>query len=266
MSGPNPDNYIFQDTRHQDELLRLRALESIFDPATRRRLRAAGLGEGSRFLEVGAGAGSIMAWASAEVGPGGAVTAVDLDTRFLSNPPDNVQVLSGDVRESPLEAASFDVIHARYVLVHIPAFQSVLDLMWRSLKPGGSLVLEEPDFSCHRAVEGNARGREAFQKIHRAINRMYEAKGIDPALGAKLPSLLQKKMGANDLFVEIDAPISPGGEGIAEMMRMSSAPLKDRYIATGEAAPGDLEEYNAFTADAASRAVYYATVSVISRK
>jgi 2-polyprenyl-3-methyl-5-hydroxy-6-metoxy-1,4-benzoquinol methylase len=255
-------DYVFQDTTHQAELSRLRSIEEIFDPATRRRLLAAGLRNDSRCLELGPGAGSIMRWMAAEAS---SVTAVDLNTRFLTDPPANVRVLSGDIRSVPLEPSSFDVVHARYVLIHIPDFQPVLQALWSALKPGGALVLEEPDFTRHAALAGTEKGMTAFTRVHRAINAMYVAKGIDPALGAKLPGFL-KELGARDLSAEVDAPASPGGSGIARMMSASSAPLADRYAATGEAGPQDVPAYAAFAEDPLSQAVYYATVSTLARK
>jgi hypothetical protein len=52
--------YVFQRVDDQRELERLRMIERVFDPASRRRLLATGLQAGWRCLEVGPGAGSIM--------------------------------------------------------------------------------------------------------------------------------------------------------------------------------------------------------------
>lgn len=81
----------------------------------------------------------------------------------------------------------------------------------------------------------------------------------------KLPILFQE-LGAKGVVVENDAPISRGGSDIAEMMRMSSIPLKEKYIATGKAAPADIDDYEGFTADPDSAAIYYATLGVIGWK
>ena len=52
--------YVFQRVDDPRELERLRVIERVFDPASRRRLLHAGLQSGWRCLEVGPGAGSIM--------------------------------------------------------------------------------------------------------------------------------------------------------------------------------------------------------------
>ena len=54
-----------------------------------------------------------MRWLSDEVGAEGQVTAVDLNNRFLKDPPENVDVMIGDIQEMDLPAQSFDLIHVR---------------------------------------------------------------------------------------------------------------------------------------------------------
>lgn len=130
-------DYVFQTAQDQNERERLRAIEEIFDPTSRRRILMAGLKGDSRCLEVGAGAGSVMRWLAEQVGPSGHVTAVDINPRFLDKAPDNVDVVAGDIRTLSFESNSFDLVHARYVLVHIPEYQMVLNSLWKALKPGG---------------------------------------------------------------------------------------------------------------------------------
>jgi ubiquinone/menaquinone biosynthesis C-methylase UbiE len=79
-----PSEYVFQRVEDQRELERLRMIEQVFDPASRRRLLNAGLQAGWRCLEIGPGAGSIMVWMGEVVGPAGRVVAVDLDPKFLN--------------------------------------------------------------------------------------------------------------------------------------------------------------------------------------
>ena len=259
------DEYAFQNTQDQSELNRLRSIEAIFYPATRRRILSAGLKSGSQCLEIGAGAGSIMTWMAGEAGSSGTVTAIDLNTRFLNDTASNVRVLAGDIRSIPLGSELFDLIHARYVLVHIPEAQTVLERLWSFLKPGGSLVIEEPDFSVFRTLDGADKEVQSFDKVHRAIIHMYSSKGLDHALGARLPALF-RKLGVKGLVIENDSPISQGGAGVATMMSMSAAQLKEKYLATGEATAHDIENYGKFTRSQDSWAIYYATIAAIGKK
>lgn len=256
-------DYVFQNTKDETERRRLQAIEAIFDPSSQRRILAAGIKPGSVCLEVGAGAGSLMRWMAEQVGPSGRVTAVDINTRFLTNPPANVTVVEGDVRTLNLERESFDLIHTRYVLVHIPEYEKVLDSLWNALKIGGALVIEEPDFTAYRGLSGVE--VESFDKVHQAILRMYKDKGVDPALGSKLPKLFQS-LGAKNLIIENDSPPSPGGGALARMMGQSADLLKDKYLATGCVDLKDLAAYARFTQNPDSSAVYYTTISAVGHK
>ena len=100
-------NYLFEDTESEPEFERLRAIEDLFDPATRRRLLSVGLAAGWRCLEVGAGAGSVAQWMSRQVGSSGHVVALDIDDRFLGGVgAENLEIVEGDIRTTALKEAS----------------------------------------------------------------------------------------------------------------------------------------------------------------
>lgn len=258
--------YVFTSAEDQLELARLQAIEREFDQASRRRLYATGLTAGWRCLEVGPGAGSLMGWMGERVGPSGHVVALDLSTRFLPpHPPAHIEIQQGDIRTAPLPEDSFDLVHARYVLIHLADYEAALRKMLAALKPGGWIVLEEPDFSASRGITGDTSQQVAMQHINQAIHRMYESRGMDHAIGLKLLPLLQAR-GLGDLSMENDAPVSAGGSGLAKMMAMSAQQLRDKYLATGIVSETDLQRYSEFSEDLQSRAVYYATVAVAGRK
>ncbi|HEX2055320.1 MAG TPA: methyltransferase domain-containing protein [Nitrospiraceae bacterium] len=258
--------YVFHRAEERQELERLRAIEHEFDPASRKRLLAAGVQRGSRCLEVGPGAGSILAWMSEVVGPSGLVCAVDLSTKFLAPDwPPHVDVRQADIRTVSLGEGSFDVVHARYVLIHIPDFEAVLKKMLRWLKPGGWLILEEPDFSASRGITGDGVQLEAVKRVNEAIKIMYDVLKMDYAVGLKLPGLL-KVIGLIDLVVENHAPLSHGGSGPAIIMKMSAIQLREKYLATNVVSAADLDAYCRFAEDPHTWAIYYATVAVRARK
>jgi ubiquinone/menaquinone biosynthesis C-methylase UbiE len=258
--------YIFNNSQNSQEFERLQSVEKVFDPTTYKRLQATGITTGWRCLEVGAGAGSIAKWMAATVGESGKVVAVDLDTRFLSNVKLlNVEVIEADIQNILLEHQSFDLVHARYVLIHILDFQVALSKMLDLLKPGGWLLIEEPDFSAARAIFGEEAICQSMNRVNRAIFQMFANRGLDFALGVKLPAIFQK-LGLQQLSVENDAPISAGGSGLAKMMKMSAVQLADKYIATGEASQEDIDNYCLFADDLKTWAIYYATVGIIAQK
>src|SRR6185503_13010110 len=191
VTPPN-ETYVFDDTASAREFERLRAIEAIFDAKTRELLQATGALEGRRFLEVGAGAGSIARFMRAEVGPKGRVVAIDTNPRFLVDL-DGVEIVVDDVQKLARSAYESDIVHARYVLIHNASPASVLDVMLDQLAPGGFVLLEEPDFLAARAVSGPAEILRAHEAVSRAIAAMFRARAMDPALGLRLVELLGER-------------------------------------------------------------------------
>jgi ubiquinone/menaquinone biosynthesis C-methylase UbiE len=258
--------YVFQRVDDQRELERLRVIEQVFDPASRKRLLDSGLQSGWHSLEVGPGAGSIMNWMGEVVGSTGRVVAVDLDPKFLREVDrPNVSIVRADIRTAQLSQQSFDVVHARYVLIHLADYEVALTTMLDCLKPGGWLVLEEPDFSASRGIVGDEEDLASVHKVNQAIAKMYATLMMDYALGLKLPALLQRR-GLQDLVVENDAPLCAGRSGMARVMKMSAEQLREKYLATGVVEQSDLERYCRFADDPSTWAIYYATIAVSGRK
>jgi ubiquinone/menaquinone biosynthesis C-methylase UbiE len=146
------NRYVLAETDAATERGRLALLEQRFDAGTIRRLGDLGVTSGWRCLEVGAGSGSIARWLSERVGSAGSVVAADIDTRFLTGLPDNVDVRELDIRELQLEP-QFDLAHCRALLMHLPDPADALTRIVAALRPGGVLLAEEGDSDwCTSAV------------------------------------------------------------------------------------------------------------------
>src|SRR5207249_5000144 len=131
----------------EQEPRRLQLLEEHADSTSVRRLEATGIDTGWSCLEIGAGRGSIARWLGERVGPSGHVVALDLDTSLLTDLDEpNIDVIEGDLLEIGLAEGSFDLVHARLVLMHIPERWRALERIASLLRPGGHLVLEELDW------------------------------------------------------------------------------------------------------------------------
>jgi SAM-dependent methyltransferase len=207
-----------------------------------------------------------MTWMAEVVGSTGQVVGVELDPKFLGERDrSNVSVVRADIRAVPLPEQSFDLVHARYVLIHLSDYEVALTKMLDCLKPGGWLVLEEPDFSASRGITGSEQELASLSKINQAIERMYATLRMDYALGLKLPALMQRS-GLQHLTVENDAPLCAGGSGMATVMMMSAEQLRKKYLATGVVEQSDLERYCRFADDPNSWAIYYATVAASGQK
>lgn len=118
-------------------------------PATERMLDLAGIGAGSRVLDVAAGAGEQSITAARRVGPEGHVLATDISPVILDyaarsarlNGLDNVdtRVIDGEHLDE-LEAAPFDAVISRVGLIYFPDQQRALHGMRSRLRKGGRIA------------------------------------------------------------------------------------------------------------------------------
>jgi ubiquinone/menaquinone biosynthesis C-methylase UbiE len=131
-----------------DESRRISSLEEVYDPITFRHLEALGIGPGMRCLEVGGGGGSVGVFMSDRVGVSGSVLLTDLNLTLVEDRErPNIETRVHDIRSDPLDEGSFDIIHARLVLEHIPERLPVIERMVTALRPGGWMLIEDFDFS-----------------------------------------------------------------------------------------------------------------------
>jgi len=137
--GPSPtDQKYLLDNAAPETRRRFDGLATVFDPGTFRLLSDRGVNSGWHCLEVGAGSGTVAAWLGERVGPTGYVLATDINPRFaeeLRGP--NIEVRRHDVTVDSLPEATFDLIHARLVLIHLPTRDAVLHKLISATKRGG---------------------------------------------------------------------------------------------------------------------------------
>jgi ubiquinone/menaquinone biosynthesis C-methylase UbiE len=132
-------NYIFDNAAPQAEQ-RFVSLETMYDSWTIRHLETTGIGPGWQCWEVGGGGGSIGAWLGERCGPDGYVLVTDIDPRYLVELTEldrhSIEIQRHNILTDPLPEKSFDLIHTRLVLVHLPEREKAIDRMVTALKPG----------------------------------------------------------------------------------------------------------------------------------
>ncbi len=135
------------------ELAPLQLQSRVWEPAGRALLGQLGGGDGLSALDVGCGCFGWLRILSAWVGPHGAVTGTDVDDTLLEAAQtllregdlSNVTLAHDDLFDSRLEAGSFDLVHARFELAPLGRAAAQLAAYLRLAKPGGRLILEDPD-------------------------------------------------------------------------------------------------------------------------
>lgn len=174
--------YVY-DQGWAEERARLAGLESLWDPGTRQLLDHAGLRDGARVLEAGAGGGSVVEWLATRVGTHGRVVAADLDVRFVEPLRSGVvEIAQLDLVTDTVPQADFDLVHSRLVLEHLTDRDAVLAKLVCAVCPGGTLVIEDYDWTAF-GIE-SADGAE--QRAAEGILRFMAAAGFDQTYGRKL--------------------------------------------------------------------------------
>ena len=228
------DGYAY-DHAWTDERVRLAGLEVALDPGTRAHFLRLGLASGSRCLEVGGGGGSMAFWLAEKVIPGGSVLATDLETDFLESEAGRhpgLEVLRHDVTTEDLPG-DFDFVHARWLVEWLPDKRLALRRMVNALKPGGTLLVEEPDFV---SIFGTAEPPALRRTLTAAMAYLESTCPVEVTYGRRLLDDLTDA-GLSDIAAVGRAPVVRGGSPpAADFLRLTiekfRGPLLDKKKVT----------------------------------
>lgn len=172
---------------------RLRMLSRIMQPTTLSLLERVGIHPGLACIDIGCGGGDVTFDLARLVGTDGRVVGIDIDPIQLELAREeaqqrqfsNVDFQLANIGDSKGEA-EFDLVYARFLLTHLKDPAGALARMRQLVAPGGTVVIEDIDFTghfCHPACEALRRYVELYtDAVHR--------KGGDPNIGCRLPLLL----------------------------------------------------------------------------
>ena len=111
-----------------------------------------GLRPGARVADVGCGTGEDARSLAELVGEGGTAVGFDMSDAMLSEARtrhvgscDNLKFVRAAAEDLRVSEGSFDAIRADRVLTHVPDPAAAVKEMIRVLKPGGRIVVSEPD-------------------------------------------------------------------------------------------------------------------------
>ncbi|WP_007517609.1 class I SAM-dependent methyltransferase [Pseudofrankia saprophytica] len=221
------------------ERVRLAAMAEVCDPTTIRVFGDLGVDAGWRCLEVGAGGGSIAVWLAGRVAAAGHVVATDVDIRYLAElAAPNLTVLRHDVTRDPApDGGPFDLIHARFVLEHLPEREDVLDRLLTWLRPGGTIVLESiARFPVDSAP--HAPFRDAMLGIDQALAKTI---GTDSGWARGFPGPLVAR-GLADVGMTVQLPTTGGANASARCWTLTLSRLRPHIRRLELASDATLDE------------------------
>ena len=163
-------------------------------------LREIGLSGGERILDMGSGLGQFSRAMARAAGPKSVVVGVERSLDQIAKArafaqadgeESLVDFRHGDAVDLPLspsEWSSFDVVHARFLLEHVPEPIAVVRSMVRAARPGGRIVIQDDDHDVLRVYPEPA----GFTPLWNAYMRAYDRLGNDPFIGRRLVTLLHR--------------------------------------------------------------------------
>ncbi|MGW5344016.1 class I SAM-dependent methyltransferase [Streptomyces sp. NPDC004050] len=188
----------------------------VYDPFTCARLRSLGVGPGWRCLEAGAGTGTVARWLADEAGAD-EVVALDRDTgRLAPLAGPRLRVREADLTRLAAEPdlGTFDLVHSRFVLMHLPERRDVVRALVERLNPGGCLVVSDA-----ADVPDPADRHSAYRRTLDAMWRtLAETIGTDVTAVRAHPHVL-RAAGLEGVAAELVCPPLTAGAPLAAFWR-----------------------------------------------
>ena len=233
------------DHHQEGEHERLALMSRLLDPMQRGHIERLGIGSGAHTLEVGCGNGSLSAWLAGRVVPGGWAVAVDLDLSLAVADVPGLELRQADILAGPVEPGDFDLATARAVLHHVADAEAAVANLVASVRPGGAVLLIEPDFLPVTVAEPPE--IRAFWQGWLAWSR---EQGIDYFIGRRLPVMLSRS-GLKDIEAIAETAHYNGGSAWAEYWRQTVTELRGRLVTSGKLDDGLIGTFLARCADPA---------------
>jgi 2-polyprenyl-3-methyl-5-hydroxy-6-metoxy-1,4-benzoquinol methylase len=247
---------------------RLAAIAEVSDGWTQLVLRRLGLQRGWRCWEVGAGSGTVAVWLAERafdpsIDSGQVqVLATDVDMRFLDRlEQPGLGTMRHDVVAEPPPAREFDLIHARFVLEHLPEREAVLDQLVDALAPDGWVVVESlTSFPVQVAADDEF--RSAMLAVEAVLARTI---GTDCTWSRRVPTGLLDR-GLVEVGAAATVPVTGLRNASASCWSLTLEQLAPRIVELGLATRDTLDRAQSLLADPRFGDLGHGTLSVWGRR
>jgi 2-polyprenyl-3-methyl-5-hydroxy-6-metoxy-1,4-benzoquinol methylase len=224
--------YTFDNARETAPRL-LRGITEMHDQFSISRLTALAW-PGQRWLEIGAGSGSIAEWLLKQVtSRGGEVVATDIRTQHIPQRP-GLTILQHDITKDPLPDGRFHGIHIRAVLKHLPGRYDLLPSLVAALHPGGVLVVEEmaPAWATAVVDTPDERAYTVFEHYGQALAKVLTSAGNEATWDRRVFRAM-REAGLGEVDQQCWYKTWHGGTGAGLIALAGSTEKRDSLIAAG---------------------------------
>jgi ubiquinone/menaquinone biosynthesis C-methylase UbiE len=245
-TGASPDAAaVYALGRSTGESARLQRQSDELRPQSVALLDQIGLKPGQAALDLGCGPRGIIDLLSAAVSPGGRAVGLDADPAHVAMAREyagqrdlaNVEIMAADARHTGLPPGSFDLVHARTLLVTIPEPAEVVAEMVRVARPGGWVAGQEADAGhslCYPALP-------AWDRLDQIFHASFGRSGADPCIGRRLTELYQQA-GLTDIQLVAYASLYPAGHTRRTLRADLVVSLRPAILELGLASQQELDE------------------------
>ncbi len=213
-AGGQDANAVYPLGSSAGESARLRRQADELAPDSAALLDRVGLRPGQSAIDLGCGPRGILDLLAGRTSPGGRVVGLDADPAHTAMAAGfvadhrlgDVQIVTADARHTGLPPDSFDLVHARTLLVNVSEPAVVVAEMVRLAKPGGRVAVMEPDTEhalCYPPLP-------AFGRLCEIFHAAFRRNGADSAIGRRVPELF-RQAGLTDVGVESRTQMYPPG-------------------------------------------------------
>jgi ubiquinone/menaquinone biosynthesis C-methylase UbiE len=198
-------------------------------------------------IDVGCGVMGVLHLLAERVGADGRVVGLDREARMVQFGRElaeqrglAVEFIEADATATGLSDRAFDLVHARTLLLNVQNPQQILSEMVRIAKPGGVVVLQEPDASAWNCDPPHP----AFDTLRGAILRAYRRTGKDFSIGRRIARML-KDTGLGDVDVRPTARVTHAGEYYQTFLLTVAGLVRDVIVHAGDLSADEFESYTA---------------------
>jgi SAM-dependent methyltransferase len=181
---------------HDAEVERLGFQHAMWRHEVHHAWASAGIGEGSRVADIGAGPGFASLDLAAIVGPRGRVLAVERSPRFLRLLADEatrrghahiIEAIEADLMLEPIPGTGLDAAWCRWVACFVTDPALLVRRMADCLRPGGTAVFHEyVEYGAYRLLPPNP----AIDDFVDAVYESWRGQGGEPDIARVLPRML----------------------------------------------------------------------------
>ena len=246
---PSDDpNAVYALGSSSSESARLQRQSDELAPDSSALLDRVGLRPGDCAIDLGCGPRGVVELLSERVSPGGRVVGVDADPVHVAMASElvkrraltEVEILRADARNTGLTAGSFDLVHARTLLVTVPEPSAVLTEMVRLARPSGWVAGLEPDAEYAICYPPHP----AFDRLCEIFTIAFSRNGADVHIGRRMAELY-RQAGLQEVTVEARAGVYPSGHSRRTIRADMVRSMRPQILEMGLTDERELDELDA---------------------